>query len=258
MARHKVEICGVNTANLKVLNNEEMVELFKKYKEGNIFAKEDLVNGNLKLVLSILRKYNNRCDNMDDLFQVGCIGLIKAIENFDLSFDVKFSTYAVPMILGEVKRYLRDNTSVRISRSIKDTAYHAFQVKEELTNLLNKEPSIKEIADKLGLTEFEVSNAIDSMKDTLSISEPIYSDGGDTIYLQDQIEDKKNDMKYIDERVALREAINNLKEKEKYIITERYIIGKTQMELASEIGISQAQISRIEKSALDNIKNKIS
>ena len=258
MARHKVEICGVNTANLKVLNNEEMVELFKKYKEGNIFAKEDLVNGNLRLVLSILRKYNNRCDNMDDLFQVGCIGLIKAIENFDLSFDVKFSTYAVPMILGEVKRYLRDNTSVRISRSVKDTAYHAFQAKEELTNSLNREPSIKEIADKLGLTEFEVSNAIDSMKDTLSISEPIYSDGGDTIYLQDQIEDKKNDMKYIDERVALREAINNLKEKEKYIITERYIIGKTQMELASEIGISQAQISRIEKSALDNIKNKIS
>ena len=258
MARHKVEICGVNTANLKVLNNDEMTLLFKKYKEGDMLAKDELVSGNLKLVLSILKKYNNRCDNMDDLFQVGCIGLIKAIDNFDLSFDVKFSTYAVPMILGEVKRYLRDNTSVRVARSIKDIAYHAFQVKEELTNKLNREPSIKEIADKLGLTEFEVSNAIDSMKDTLSISEPIYSDGGDTIYLQDQIEDKGNNMKFIDDKVALKEAIRNLKEKEKYIIIERYITGKTQMELAEEIGISQAQISRIEKSALNNIKNKIS
>ncbi len=258
MARHKVEICGVNTANIKVLNNDEMNSLFKKYKEGDSFAKEELVNGNLKLVLSILKKYNNRCDNMDDLFQVGCIGLIKAIDNFDLNFDVKFSTYAVPMILGEVKRYLRDNNSIRIARSIKDIAYHALIVKEELTNSLNREPTIKEISDKLSLSEFEVSNALDSMKETLSISEPIYNDGGDTIYLQDQIEDKNNNMKYIDEKVALKEAINSLKDKEKYIITERYIIGKTQMELAEEIGISQAQISRIEKSALNNIKNKIS
>ena len=257
MARRWVEICGVNTANLKVLNNEEMIDLFKKYKKGDSFAKDDIVNGNLKLVLSILRKYNNRCENMDDLFQVGCIGLIKAIENFDLSYDVKFSTYAVPMILGEVKRYLRDNTSIRVARSVKDIAYHAFQLKEELTNLLNREPSIKEIAEKLGLSEFEVSNALDSMKDTLSISEPIYNDGGDTIYLQDQIEDKNSYMKYIDDKVALREAINNLKDKEKYIIIERYIIGKTQMELASEIGISQAQISRIEKTALKSIKSKI-
>lgn len=258
MARHKVEICGVNTANLKVLNNEEMLDLFKRYKEGDLFAKEELVNGNLKLVLSILRKYNNRCDNMDDLFQVGCIGLIKAIDNFDLKFDVKFSTYAVPMILGEVKRYLRDNSSIRIARSIKDIAYHAFQVKEELTNEFNKEPSIKQIADKLGLTEYEVSNALDSMKDTVSIFEPIYSDGGDTIYLADQIEDKNTKMKAIDEKVALKEAISNLKDKEKYIIIERYITGKTQMELAEEIGISQAQISRLEKSALNNIKNNIS
>ena len=256
MARHKVEICGVNTANIRVLNNDEMNYLFKQYKNGDFFAKEELVNGNLKLVLSILKKYNNRCDNMDDLFQVGCIGLIKAIDNFDLNFDVKFSTYAVPMILGEVKRYLRDNNSIRIARSIKDIAYHALVVKEELTNALNREPTIKEISDKLGLSEFEVSNALDSMKETLSISEPIYNDG-DTIYLQDQIEDKNNDMKYIDEKVALKEAINSLKDKEKYIITERYIIGKTQMELAEEIGISQAQISRIEKSALNNIKNNI-
>lgn len=257
MARHKVEICGVNTANLKVLNNEEMTELFKKYKQGDMCAKEIIVNGNLKLVLSILKKYNNRCDNMDDLFQVGCIGLIKAIDNFDLSFDVKFSTYAVPMILGEVKRYLRDNNSVRIARSIKDIAYHAFQVKEELTNKLNKEPTIKDIADNLGISEFEVSNALNSMRDTLSISEPIYNDGGDTIYLQDQIEDQNNNMSGIEEKVALKEAIKNLKDKEKYIIIERYITGKTQMELANEIGISQAQISRIEKTALKNIKNKI-
>ena len=257
MARHKVEICGVNTANLKVLSNDEMKELFKKYKEGDENAKEAIVNGNLKLVLSILRKYNNRTDNMDDLFQVGCIGLIKAIDNFDLGFDVKFSTYAVPMILGEVKRYLRDNNSIRVARSIKDIAYHAMSVKEELTNLLNREPSIKEIAEKLNLTEYEVSNALDSMRDTVSIFEPIYNDGGDTIYLADQIEDKKNKMRSIDERVALNEAINKLKDKEKFIIIERFITGKTQMELASEIGISQAQISRLEKSALNNIKNNI-
>ena len=257
MARHKVDLVGVNTANLKVLSNEEMTELFKKYNEGDMFAKETIVNGNLKLVLSILRKYNNRCDNMDDLFQVGCIGLIKAIDNFDLKFDVKFSTYAVPMILGEIKRYLRDNNSVRVARSIKDIAYHAFQAKEELTNELNREPTIKEISEKLGLTEFEVSNAIDSMKDTVSIFEPIYSDGGDTIYLADQLEDKKNKMNEIDDRVALKEAIRNLKDKEKFIIIERYITGKTQMELAEEIGISQAQISRLEKSALNNIKNNI-
>ncbi len=257
MARHKVEICGVNTANLKVLNNVEMLDLFKRYKSGDKLAKEELVNGNLKLVLSILKKYNNRCENMDDLFQVGCIGLIKAIDNFDLSFDVKFSTYAVPMILGEVKRYLRDNNSVRVARSIKDIAYHALLVKEELTNSLNKEPSIKDIAQKLGLKEYEVSNALDSMKDTISIFEPIYNDGGDTIYLADQLEDKNTDMRSITEKVALKEAIKNLNDKEKYIIIERYITGKTQMELADEIGISQAQISRLEKSALNNIKNDI-
>lgn len=257
MARHKVDICGVNTANLKVLSNEEMIDLFKKYNEGDMLAKDAIVNGNLKLVLSILRKYNNRCDNMDDLFQVGCIGLIKAIDNFDLKFDVKFSTYAVPMILGEVKRYLRDNNSIRVARSVKDIAYHTMIAKEELINKLDREPSIKEIADKLGLTEYEVSNAIDSMKDTISIFEPIYSDGGDTIYLADQIEDKNNKMKSIEDKIALKQAISNLKDKEKYIIIERYITGKTQMELADEIGISQAQISRLEKTALNNIKNNI-
>ena len=257
MARHKVEICGVNTANLKVLSNKEMLELFKKYNNGDKFAKDDLVNGNLKLVFSILKKYNNRCDNMDDLFQVGCIGLIKAIDNFDLNFDVKFSTYAVPMILGEVKRYLRDNGSLRVARSIKDLAYHALQVKEELTNKLNKEPSIKQIADKLGYSEYDVANALDSMKDTISIFEPIYSDGGDTIYLSDQIEDKNNKMNGLDEKLAIKDAVKKLKDKERYIIIERFITGKTQMELAEEIGISQAQISRLEKTALNNIKNNI-
>lgn len=257
MARHKVEICGVNTANLKVLSNEEMLELFKRYSEGDMLAKEELINGNLKLVLSILKKYNNRCDNMDDLFQVGCIGLIKAIDNFDLSHDVKFSTYAVPMILGEVKRYLRDNNSVRVARSIKDIAYQAMKVKEELTNKLNTEPSIKMIADELKLSEFEVSNALNSMKDTISMFEPIYNDGGDTIYLADQLEDKKNNKVNLETKIALKEAMNKLKDKEKYIITQRYIIGKTQMELASEIGISQAQISRLEKSGLENIKKMI-
>ena len=257
MSRHKVEICGVNTANIKVLNNEEMITLFKKYKEGNLLAKDELVNGNLKLVLSILRKYNNRCDNMDDLFQIGCIGLIKAIDNFDLKFDVRFSTYAVPMIMGEVKRYLRDNNSVRIARSIKDTAYKVLKKKEELINKLGKEPNISIIAKELEISEYEVANALESIKETISMSEPIYNDGGDTIYLEDQLEDKKDKLYSLDTRLALKEALNKLKEKEKYILTQRYLIGKTQMELSEEIGISQAQISRLEKSGLDNIKRMI-
>lgn len=256
MARHKVEIANVNTANIKVLTNEEMVELFKKYQNGDILAKDELVEGNLKLVLSILKKYNNRTDNMDDLFQVGCIGLIKAIDNFDLSHEVKFSTYAVPMILGEVRRYLRDNNSVRIARSTKDIAYKALRIKEELTNELGLEPPISLIASKMGLTELEVGTALDSMKDAISMFEPIYNDGGDTIYLSDQLEDNKD--KYgLDTKIALKDALNSLKEKERNIIYQRYIVGKTQLELASEIGISQAQISRLEKSGLDNIKKKI-
>ena len=257
MARHKVEIYGVNTTNIKVLTNEEMVKLFKNYNEGDLESKEKLIIGNLKLVLSILRKYNNRTDNMDDLFQVGCVGLIKAIDNFDISHEVKFSTYAVPMIVGEVKRYLRDNNSVRVARSIKDIAYKALQAKEELTKEINGEPTIKMIAEKLNLTEFEVNNALDSMKDTVSMFEPIYNDGGDTIYLSDQLEDKKNEMINIDQRIAVTSAIKNLKAKEKYIIEQRYFVGKTQMELASEIGISQAQISRLEKNGLNNIKKNI-
>jgi RNA polymerase sporulation-specific sigma factor len=256
MARHKVEICMTNTANLEVLTNEEMYELFKKYQNGDNEAKERLINGNLKLVLSILKKYQNRTDNMDDLFQIGCIGLIKAIQNFDLSHEVKFSTYAVPMILGEIRRYLRDNNSLRISRSTKDIAYKALKVKEELTNTYGREPSISEVAKSLDLPELEVASSLDAMKDTISMFEPIYSDGGDTIYLSDQLEDKKE--KYDnDTKIAVKEALNKLKKKERYILYERYIIGKTQVELAEEIGISQAQISRLEKSGIENIKKMI-
>ena len=258
MARFKVEICNVNTANIKVLSNEEMTSLFKKYKEGDEYAKEELINGNLKLVLSILKKYKTRTDNMDDLFQVGCIGLIKAIDNFDLKYDVKFSTYAVPMILGEVRRYLRDSGSVRVARSIKDTAYKIMKMKEELTNELGKEPPISLIAQKLGITEFEVSNALDAMKDTISMFEPIYNDGGDTIYLEDQLSDNSNNIYSLDIKIALKDALNKLKEKERYILTERYLVGKTQLELADDLGISQAQISRLEKSGLENIKKMIS
>lgn len=257
MARHKVEICGVNTANIKVLSSDEMLELFKRYQNGDKTAKNELIEGNLKLVLSILRNYSNRTDNMDDLFQIGCVGLIKAIDNFDLSHEVKFSTYAVPMILGEVKRYLRDNSSIRVARSIKDIAYKSLQAKEQLTNELGKEPTIEMIAKKLGLTEYEVTNALDSMKDTISMFEPIYNDGGDTIYLADQLEDKNNSMYAIDDKMALREALKSLNTKEREIIIKRYIIGKTQMELAREFGISQAQISRIEKNSLDKVKKLI-
>lgn len=257
MARYKVEISGVNTANIKVLSNDEMIELFKRMQNGDKKAKEELINGNLKLVLSILRKFNNRTDNMDDLFQVGCIGLIKAIDNFDLSHEVRFSTYAVPMILGEVKRYLRDNNSIRVARSIKDIAYKALTVKEKLTNALGKEPTIAMIAQELGMTEYEVNYAIESMKDTISMYEPIYNDGGDTIYLADQLSDYGKNFYSQEVHIALREALSKLKEKERYIIYSRYIIGKTQMELANEIGISQAQISRLEKSGLENLKKMI-
>lgn len=256
MARHKVEICGVNTANIKVLSCDEQIILFEKYKKGDLRAKDDLINGNLKLVLSILKPYSDRCDNMDDLFQVGCVGLIKAIDNFDLSHGVKFSTYAVPMILGEVKRYLRDNNSVRISRSIKDLAYKALKVKEEFVKENIKEPTIKEVADKLGVSEFDVANALNSLKDTVSMFEPIYNDGGDVIYLADQLS-KEDGIYDIETKISLNEALNKIKEKERYILVQRYMIGKTQMELADEIGISQAQISRLEKNGLNNIKKLI-
>lgn len=256
MARHRVEICGVNTANIKVLKNEEMIELFKQYQQGNLHAKEQLIEGNLKLVLSILKKYQNKVD-MDDLFQIGCIGLIKAIDNFDLSHEVRFSTYAVPMILGEVKRYLRDsNSAIRVTRSIKDLAYKSLKAKEELTNILNREPTLKQIALKLEVTENEVYQALEAMKDIYSLSEPINNSDGNSIYLSDQIS-KDKDNQTFDNNLILKEALNKLNKKERYIINQRYFEGKTQVELSNELGISQAQISRLEKNSLELMKNII-
>lgn len=254
MARHKVEISGVNTANIKVLSSEEMEELFIRKEQGDPFAREDLINGNLKLVLSILKKFNRREENLDDLFQVGCVGLVKAIDNFDRSHGVKLSTYAVPMILGEIKRYLRDNSSVRVSRSLKDLAYNALKKKEELTLEMGREATLQEIAKELGVNDYEIVDALDSMRSPVSIYEPIYNDGGDTIYLSDQIEDKKVAKMDLDINLAVDDAINDLDERERYIIDERYIMGKTQMEIADELGISQAQISRLEKNAINTLK----
>ncbi len=255
MSRHKVEITGVNTANIKVLTNEEMLVLFEKMKEGDPFAREDLISGNLKLVLSILRKFSGKVDNLDDLFQVGCLGLVKAIDNFDTAYNVKLSTYACPMIEGEIKRYLRDNSVLRISRSIKDLAYKALKLKEELI-VNGKEPTNKEIASKLNVTEYEIVTALESLREPVSMYEPIYNDGGDTIYLYDQIANREEEYS-LDSKIALDRAMDNLKDREINILKERFIIGKTQMEIAEELGISQAQISRIEKSAIDNIKKYI-
>ena len=257
MARHKVEISGVDTANIKVLSNNEQIELFKKMKEGDQDAKNKLIEGNLKLVLSILKSFSNRTDNMDDLFQIGVVGLIKAIDNFDLSYDVKFSTYSVPMIVGEIKRYLRDNNSIRISRSIKDLAVQALRKKEELINKYGRDIKVSEIAEALGVEEVEVVIALNSTKDTLSMYEPIYNEGADTIYLEEQLEDKKDTLYSLDDKISLKDALDKIKEKEKYIIEQRYLIGKTQVELAEEIGISQAQISRLEKSGLAHVKKLI-
>lgn len=255
MSRHKVEISGVNTANIKVLTSEETLDLFNKMKEGDPFARDELINGNLKLVLSILKKFSGKTDNLDDLFQVGCLGLVKAIDNFDTSYDVKLSTYACPMIEGEIKRYLRDNNTIRISRSIKDLAYKTLRLKEEMS-VGGKEPSNKEVADILGVTEYDITNALDSLRDPVSMYEPIYNDGGDTIYLYDQIAAKEDEYG-LDSRLALDKAMHNLKEREINILKERFIIGKTQMEIAEELGISQAQISRIEKNAINNLKKYI-
>ncbi len=257
MSRHKVEIVGVNTSNIKVLTSSEMDELFKRLKNNDKSAREELINGNLKLVLSILKKFSSNKENKDDLFQIGCIGLIKAIDNFDLSYKVKFSTYCVPMILGEIRRYIRDNTELRISRSIKDLAYKSNIAKEDLSITLGRIPTNKEIADYLGVSEYEVDECFKARKDPISIFEPIYNDGGDTIYLCDQIEDKKNNKIDINTKLSLDMAIKELEEREQYIIEERFVIGKTQVELSEELGISQAQISRVEKKAIDNIRKNI-
>ena len=253
MAKHKVEISGISTSNLEVLTNEEMNQLFIRLKNGDEGAKEKLVNGNLKLVLSILRKYTNRTDNLDDLFQIGVIGLIKAIDNFDLSFGLKLSTYACPMISGEIRRYLRDNNMLRVSRSIKDLAYKTLQLRDLMTNKLGYVPTYEMIAKELGVDESDIIVAVESMYDPVSIFEPIYNDGGDTIYLYEQLEDKKENNDNI-LNIALKEAMNELNWRERDVLDKRYIIGKTQMEIASELGISQAQVSRIEKGAINTLK----
>ena len=250
MARYKVDITGINTNELKVLTGDETIKLFERYRRGDEKAKEELVNGNLKLVLSILRSFNKGNYNMDDLFQVGVIGLIKAIDNFDLSYNLKLSTYAVPLILGEVKRYIRDNTSVRVSRSIKDLAYSIIGFKEEYFNKNGVEPSNEEVAKALDIEEYKISYALDALKEPMSIFEPIYNDGGDTIYLQDQIADKKDLNSDKDMLISLRRGLNQIKTREREVLVERYIVGKTQMEIAEALNISQSQVSRIEKNAI--------
>lgn len=253
---NKVEICGVNTANLKVLSENEKIRLLKRMHEGDQKAREELVNGNLRLVLSVIQRFTQRGENLDDLFQVGCIGLIKSIDNFDISQNVRFSTYAVPMIIGEIRRYLRDNNSIRISRSVRDSAYKAMQVKERLTNQNQKEATVDEIAAVMELPKEEVVMALESIVEPVSLYEPVYSDGGDTIYVMDQVGDHNDDKNWLDE-IALKEAIRGLSDREKKILNLRFFKGMTQIEVSSEIGISQAQVSRLEKGALDRIKKQI-
>lgn len=257
MARYKVDITGINTSELQVLTSAEMTELFKRYQSGDKQAKEILINGNLKLVLSILRKFNKGNYNMDDLFQVGVIGLIKAIDNFDLSYNLKLSTYAVPLILGEIKRYIRDNTALRVSRSVKDLAYTIIKFKEEYFNKYGVEPTSSVISKELGIEEYKINNALESLREPMSIHEPIYNDGGDTIYLMDQIADRKDLNSDKDMLISLRRGLNKIKDRERQIITERYIMGKTQMEIANSLNISQAQVSRIEKNAILSLKRMI-
>ncbi len=254
MYYNKVEICGTDTSTLKTLTEKEKTELLIKAKNGDTLAREKLITGNLRLVLSVIQRFSNRGENPDDLFQVGCIGLIKAIDNFDTSHDVRFSTYAVPMIIGEVRRHLRDNNPVRVSRSMRDTAYHALQVREALSNELNREPTIEEIAKALGKEKSEVVIALDAIVEPLSFYEPVYSNGGDTIYLMDQIGSTETDGDWIDE-ISMKEALKNLPPREKKILSMRFMQGMTQTEVAEEIGISQAQVSRLEKSAINTVKN---
>ncbi len=256
MQYSKVEICGVNTANLKVLTDAQKEELIIRSKAGDTAAREALVEGNLKLVLSVVQRFSGRGENPDDLFQVGCIGLIKAIDNFDTRHEVKFSTYAVPMIIGEIRRYLRDNNALRVSRSIKDTAYRVMQAKERLTALHQRDPSVEEIAKELEISKQDVVLALESIVDPLSLSEPVYSDGGDSIYVMDQIGDNNDDKNWLDE-IVFRQAVKELSDRERMILSMRFMRGRTQMEVAQEIGISQAQVSRLEKGALDKIKGSM-
>ena len=257
MAKYKVDITGINTSEIEVLSNEEMTKLFVEYQNGNLDAKERLINGNLKLVLSILRSFNKGNVNLDDLFQVGVIGLIKAIDNFDLPYGLKLSTYAVPLIIGEIKRYIRDNTAVRVSRSTKDLAYQIIKFKEKYISDYGVEPPALVISKELGIDEYLIGYAMDAMKDPASIFEPIYNDGGDTIYLFDQLADTKDKNSDKDMIISLRRALLKIKEREKDILLQRFMIGKTQMEIADEMGISQAQVSRLEKSAIINVRKLI-
>lgn len=253
MQYNKVEICGINTNDIKVLKESEKIELLKKTRKGDKKAREELIKGNLRLVLSVIQRFQNRGESMDDLFQVGVIGLIKAIDNFNLDLNVKFSTYAVPMCIGEIRRYLRDDSPIRVSRSMKDTAYKAMQVKEELINKNKKEPSVDEIAKALNMEKSEVVLALEAIVDPISLYEPVYNDGGDTIYVMDQVGDNNTDGDWIDE-IMIKDELQNLEPREKNILYLRFMQGKTQMEVAKEVGISQAQVSRIEKNALKRIK----
>ena len=251
---NKVSICGVDTSKLPLLKEADKIRLLKEVREGKQGARDELINGNLRLVLSVIQRFTGRGENLDDLFQVGCIGLMKSIDNFDISQNVRFSTYAVPMIIGEIRRYLRDNSAIRVSRSIKDTAYKAMQAKERLTAKNQKEPTVEEIAKELEITPEEVVIALESVVNPVSLYDPVYSDGGDTIYVLDQIGDNNDDNNWLDE-IVLKEPIKKLSEREKNILSLRFMKGKTQMEVSEEIGISQAQVSRLEKGAISKIKN---
>lgn len=250
----KVEISNVDTSKLPVLNNKEKEELLIKIKNGDKIARETFINGNLRLVLSVIQRFSGRTENMDDLFQVGCVGLIKSIDNFDLSLNVQFSTYAVPMIIGEIRRYLRDNNSIRVSRSIRDLAYKALQAREKLTKELTKEPTIEQIAKEVGVDREEIVFSFEAIQDPLSLQEPLYNDGSESLYIMDQVRDTKNtDEKWADS-ITIEQAMKKLNDREKMIITKRFFDGRTQMEVAAEIGISQAQVSRLEKDAIGRIK----
>ena len=254
---NKVEICGVNTSKLPVLSNDEKMELFEKIKQGDTQARETFIGGNLRLVLSVIQRFSNRGENPDDLFQIGCIGLIKAIDNFDTSHNVRFSTYAVPMIIGEIRRYLRDNNSIRVSRSMRDIAYKTLKAKEAYMGEHSKEPTIEELAQLIEIPKEDIVFALEAIQDPVSLYEPAYNDGTDTIFVMDQVKDTKNTDESWLEEIALREAMKRLTDREKHIINHRFFSGRTQMEVADEIGISQAQVSRLEKGALDRMKKYI-
>lgn len=253
MQYNKVEICGINTSQLRLMKESEKIELLKKAHDGDKKAREELINGNLRLVLSVVQRFANRGENMDDLFQVGVIGLIKAIDNFNLDLDVRFSTYAVPMCIGEIRRFLRDDNPVRVSRSIRDTAYKAMQIKEQLINENGKEPTVEEIAQKLDMKKSDVVLALEAIVEPVSLYEPVYNDGGDTIYVMDQVGDNNTDSDWIDE-IMIKDELKQLDDRERNIMYLRFMQGKTQMEVAKEVGISQAQVSRLEKNALKRIK----